>query len=269
MTTIGNAFTAAINSAALTQFAAELGQLLNFGGQTSITPGTVSSGAFQPAAAPFTAATGPDGTAKVDLGDGYTLNIDEKNSEIVVKDADGNVTRIWGDPHFEQNGRHVGDFWGTTTLVLENGTKLTINTEPFGNNPNAYVASEVVITRGDQALVIGGVSQNQLGDLSFGVGTGGGRALDAMHDDGLVIRENAQGGWTSSITGQQVTQADFDLTKPGAEPIREALEWGNALTEALGGWLLFGSLAALGSLTTIDPVASRNGRTLLDFLNPA
>ncbi len=271
MTTINNAISNAVNSALLVELGAELGQLMNFGGQVSIQPGLTTGGSFQPAAPAFTASMGAQGKAEVDLGDGYTLSIDERNSEIVVRDADGNVTRIWGDPHFEHNGRHVGDFWGTTTLTLENGTKLTINTEPFGNNPNAYVASEVVITRGDQALVIGGVSQNKLGDLSLSMSNSGGALLDLMNDDGLVIHEKPSGGWTSSITGAYVTQAHFDLTRPGMEGVREALEFGSALAGALGAWLTVGSLlqlAALGAFDTGGGSDTRAGRPL-DRLIPA
>ena len=56
-----------------------------------------------------------------------------------------------------------------------------------------------------------------------------------------MIRENdgAGSGWTSSITGAAVGQADFNLTKPGAEGLREALEaFNSTLGLMLTGWLL-------------------------------
>lgn len=271
MTSIASAFGTAVGAMALNSLAAQIGQLLNFGGRLNVQPGTVDrGGAFKPAAPAFEAKMGAEGKASVDLGDGYTLDIDEKNSEIVVKDADGNVTKIWGDPHFEYNGKHVGDFWGTTTLVLENGTKVTINTEPFGNNPNAFVASEVVVTRGAQALTIGGVSQNQLGDLSLEMSNGGGRRLDAANDDGLVIREGAgkDGGWVSSLTGDKVGQGDFDYTKPGMEGAREALEWSNQLSSSLGSWLLLGSLTGLFALGAVAELSSSPKADAIERLFP-
>lgn len=168
----------------------------------------------QPAAS-WTASTGPGGRGSIDLGDGYQLELNENNSEITVINANtGERTRIWGDPHVEIDGKHAFDFWGTTTFTLENGTKLTINTEQWGGNPNAYVASQVVITRGDQAMVVDGISQNQLGDLSISMGQNG-RALDALTRDGFTLHENAAGaGWLTE-TGKTATQADLDVTRVG------------------------------------------------------
>ena len=162
----------------------------------------------------FTAQVTGQNTAKVDLGDGYHLEIDERSSQMtIVNEETGQSTRIWGDPHVEVNGKHQFDFYGTTTFELANGTKLTINTEQWSGNPNAYVASQVVVTRGDNAVVIDGISQNQLGDLSVSVSTNG-YALDAAHRDGFTVHEDA-GGWQTEL-GQTVTQAEADVTRPGA-----------------------------------------------------
>ena len=246
MTSIGSAISTAVNSAFLSELGAQMGQLLNFG-QMNITPGIVAGGCVRPAADPFTASMPQDGKCSVDLGDGYTMQIDERNSEIVIRDADGNATRIWGDPHVHVNGQHVGDFYGTTTFELKNGTKITINTEPWGNNPNAYVASQVVVTRGAQALVIDGVSQNQFGDVKVSMG-GNGYLLDAAHNDGLVVHERADGaGWISSLSGQNVTQRDFDTTRPGAQ--QPGLSFDARLGAALGLWLMGAQLAPLLGLT--------------------
>lgn len=192
----------------------------------------------------FTAQTTGQHTAKVDLGDGYRLQIDERNSELTIfNEKTGQSTRIWGDPHVDVDGKRQFDFYGTTTFELENGTKITINTEQWGGNPNAYVASQVVVTKGDNAVVIDGISQNQLGDLSIGVSTNG-YALDAQHRDGFTVHENA-GGWQTEM-GQKVTQDHADITKPGQlyGPGSEApslAEFGTAI----GSFLAFGSLLGL------------------------
>lgn len=192
-------------------------------------------------AAGFTAQVTGQNTARIDLGDGYHLEIDERSSEMTIVDENtGQSTRIWGDPHVEVNGKHQFDFYGTTTFELANGTKLTINTEPYSANPNAYVASQVVVTRGDNAVVIDGISQNQLGDLSVSASSNG-YALDAATRDGFTVLENA-GGWETE-TGQTVTQAEADITRPGQAygPGSNALSLAEAGT-LIGGFLFFGSM---------------------------
>ena len=261
MTSINTAFSNAAGALVLGAVANRLATASNFT-QMAFQLGTIMGGVFQPAAPSFSATMPQDGKATFDLGDGYTLEINEANSEFVVRDADGNVTQIWGDPHFNYNGQHVGDFWDTMTLELENGTKITINTEPFGNNPAATVTSQLVITRGDQAMIIDGVSQNRLGDLSISMG-GDGYAIDAAQRDGLTIRENdgASSGWTSGITGQAVGQTDFDLTKIGNAGLPEALQaFSDALRGVLGSWLLAGVLTGVADAMTTEAVAQGEAR---------
>ncbi|PCD03195.1 hypothetical protein COC42_01875 [Sphingomonas spermidinifaciens] len=188
----------------------------------------------------------------IDLGDGYTLQLDERNSEITIRNAaTGETTRIWGDPHVEVDGQHVYDFWGTTTFTLENGTKITIGTEPFGDNPNAYVASSLTITKDDRAILVEGISQNQLGDLSISMSNDG-EALDAATRDGFVLNENATGsGWRSELTGEVATQADLDATRPGAlyGPDSTMPSLGE-LGQLFGAFLLFGFAIDLAAATS-------------------
>ncbi len=71
------------------------------------------------------------GKAHIDLGN-YTLDLNEGNSEFILTNKEtGEKTRIWGDPHFEHNGKAVGDFYGTMTMHLDDGTKITIHTTPY------------------------------------------------------------------------------------------------------------------------------------------
>jgi len=167
-------------------------------------------------AAQWTASMKGESEASIDLGDGYSLQLDERNSEMTIYNAEtGETTRIWGDPHVDIDGKHAFDFWGTTTFTLENGTKITIDTEQWVENPEAYVASKVTITKGDQAIVVNGISQNQIGDLSVSMSNNG-EMIDALTRDGFVLDENATGaGWRSELTGQIATQDDLDITRPG------------------------------------------------------
>jgi hypothetical protein len=187
-------------------------------------------------------------TAKVDLGDGNRLEIDERSSQIsIINDKTGERTRIWGDPHVEIDGKQAYDFWGTTTFTLENGTKITINTEQWKGNPNAYVASQVVVTKGSNALVIDGISQNTLGDLKMTLSNDG-YAVDAAHRDGFTLNENACGsGWRTEC-GNVATQKDLDATRVGREfgpgsELQNFSELGSVFSQ----FLLFGSFVNFAS----------------------
>lgn len=227
-------------------------------------------------------------TAKIDLGDGYKLDINEKNSEMtIVNEKTGERTRIWGDPHVEIDGKQAYDFWGTTTFTLENGTKITINTEQFNGNPNMYVASQVLITKGDNAIVVDGISQNKLGDLSVTMSNDG-KKIDADNRDGFTLHENATGAGWRTEAGNIATQNDLNATRiggeygPGSTKLSEAEEAaaGNdfdfgQLFSQLGSFLIFGSIvssliSAFGSGNANADAGSRvadNGRTNRPF-NP-
>jgi Domain of Unknown Function (DUF1521) len=205
----------------------------------------------------WTVQTTGQSTANIDLGDGYKLQIDERNSQMtILNTATGQSTRIWGDPHVDVNGQHKFDFWGTTTFTLANGTKITINTEKWNGNPNAYVASQVVITKGDNAIIVDGISQNKIGDLSISM-SGNGRAIDAAHRDGFTIHEGG-GSWQTE-SGRTVTQAEANVTAigglygPGSD-MPSMAEIGNFL----GTFLLFG---ALTNFLRIDSISAGEPRT--------
>ena len=192
-----------------------------------------------------------NGKADIDLGN-YKLQLDEKNSQIkIVNKNNGEVTNIWGDPHIDWNkdGKTDANFWGTTTFQLEDGTKITIDTEPFKNNPNEYVSSEVTVTRGDHALKITGLSQNQLGDLQVEYADRGGQLLDWATQDGFVVRENPNGeGWLNADTGKLAGQKDFDITKPNAvKPYEFTQQFGQALGLFLMTGLMGGIFSHMGS----------------------
>lgn len=205
-------------------------------------------------AAQWTATVDGANTAKINLGDGYRLEIDERSSQMtIINDKTGEKTRIWGDPHVEIDGKQAYDFWGTTTFTLENGTKITINTEQWQGNPNAYVASQVVITKGDNAIVVDGISQNKLGDLSVSMSNNG-YAVDAATRDGYTLHENASGSGWRTEGGNIATQADLMATAVGREygPGSELPSMGE-LGDNLGNYLLLGAFASfLGNLLNFN-----------------
>lgn len=149
------------------------------------------------------------GKASIDLGN-YMLDMNEANSEFTLTNKEtGEKIRIWGDPHVEIDGKAVGDFYDTMTLNLEDGTKITIHTTPYDKNNNMTLSTELVITKGDQAMVVQGLDQNKLGDLQIGQVQNGGRLVDWANDDGVSIYENGDGaGWLRMNEGGYMTQVD-------------------------------------------------------------
>lgn len=251
-------FATAVNGAALTLAAGVMGSFIRPLGASAFASARLPSAwnlslgsVSQPQTPAFTATVQTGGKAQVDLGDGYKLDVNENNSEInIINSRTGETTKIWGDPHVDVDGKHAFDFWGTTTFTLENGTKVTINTEQWNGNPDAYVASEVVVTKGDQAATIKGVSQNSIGDLSVTTSTNG-RALDAATRDGYTLHENATGsGWRTEI-GTMATQADLNHTKVGADygPGSRAPSLGE-MGPMINLFLTFGALSAFAALST-------------------
>ena len=193
-----------------------------------------------------------NGRATIDLGN-YQLRLNEHSSEMVLVNREtGESSRIWGDPHFDtdNDGDTDVDFWGTITLNLEDGTKITVNTTPYEPNPEMTVSSQLVITKGSQSMVVNGLDQNRIGDMTVETGEQG-YVLDAMHGDGLDVYENGEGeGWMvqDGMWLRPVTQADMNQTKSdGADSLLGDLAalQGTVASMTLG--MMLGSFFALGA----------------------
>ena len=100
----------------------------------------------------------------------------------------------------------------------------------------------MTITRGSNAIVVNGISQNQLGDLSI-TQSNNGVALDAATRDGWTIHENACGSGWRTEGGRVATQKDADATRIGGEygPGSELPGLGE-FADRLGAFLLFGAM---------------------------
>ncbi|MFC3716886.1 DUF1521 domain-containing protein [Luteimonas soli] len=129
--------------------------------------------------------------------DNYRITADDNNEVTIFNKQTGENYRIWGDPHVEIDGKHAFDFWGNTTFVLDDGTRVSIATTPWdkGNN-GATVASQVVIVDGggQYATHIQGVDSNTTGDLGFyDIEVGEAAKLEVTVTEGNVIEENENG----------------------------------------------------------------------------
>ncbi|CAM2065469.1 DUF1521 domain-containing protein [Sulfidibacter corallicola] len=130
--------------------------------------------------------------------DGYKISLDESSSAWTIEKLDdngqptGEKTRIWGDPHVDEDGdRKIDwDFKKDTTFVLDDGTKISVGTKQWGNSD--YTTSDTLtITKGDQAVVVTGLTQNDSTPLNISDVTLDGRQLDADTTDGHVVYEGS------------------------------------------------------------------------------
>jgi FlaG/FlaF family flagellin (archaellin) len=148
----------------------------------------------RPAAdAPTTQRTA-DGKVRFE-NDNYRITAGDDNQVLIQNKDTGEQYRIWGDPHVEIDGKQAFDFWGQTTFMLDDGTKVTIETTPWDEGGNgATIASKVTITDGAYTTEIRGVDTNTKGDLGFREFHGVAATLQELATrDGNVLYENENG----------------------------------------------------------------------------
>lgn len=172
---------------------------------------------------PTNARTSMQGGKAVFENDNYRITADDNNTVTINNKKTGETYQAWGDPHMNIDGKHEFDFWGTTTLSLEDGTKVTIETTPWNKDPSQTLSSRVTITNGDYGVQISGVDSNKTGDLKIDDAKGWGRVLDAVVSDGNVLQENPAGkGFVAVDDNGRVRKVDqqyineTDLKKGGA-----------------------------------------------------
>jgi hypothetical protein len=179
--------------------------------------------------------------------DNYRITAGDNNEVNILDKHTGETTKIWGDPHVDVNGKHAFDFWGATTFNLKDGTKVTIDTTPFKDNPNVTLASKVTITNGDYGVQISGVDTNKVGDLAFEEGKGWGQLIDSAVADGNELYAS-QGGYKGVDGNGNVRNVDQNF-------INETdLQKGGAWKEQLQG--LFAQLSTLVSIFSRGSFAS-------------
>jgi hypothetical protein len=172
---------------------------------------------------PSHASTSMQGGAAVFENDNYRITAGDNNEVMIHNKNTGETYKAWGDPHMEIDGKQAFDFWGTTSFVLDDGTKVTIETTPWKNNPEMTLSSKVTITNGDYGVQITGVDTNTTGDLKIDEGKGWGNAVDWAVPDGNVLYENTFGSGFVGIDGHGNVRSvdqnfinETDLKKGGA-----------------------------------------------------
>ncbi len=108
------------------------------------------------------------GRAVIDLDAEYRLSINDLQAEVILENRLTNVvTRIWGDANIEVAGQSIGQFWGTSSFQLANGTLITASTVISPTNSSAYMLDKLVITRDAHGLIVTGISNEATGDLQI------------------------------------------------------------------------------------------------------
>ncbi|WP_284178527.1 DUF1521 domain-containing protein [Rhabdaerophilum sp. SD176] len=158
-----------------------------------------------------------DGKAEIKLGDRYTIALDENGSRWILTDnCDQSQTRVWGDPHVDvgNDGKNDWDFKKDATFQLEDGTKITVGTTPWGNSGQT-LSSSLTITNGDNAIQVSGLGWDSDGKNNLKVEQSyDGKALDAKTPDGAFTAQESGKGWT--IDGKTADQATVNAKEAAA-----------------------------------------------------
>lgn len=180
-----------------------------------------------------------------DLGDGYSLSIDEAQSAVFVANAEtGETMLVWGAAQLALDGAEAGRFWGTTSVELGNGTKITMETVVDAAIADLFRLDKLTVTRDDRAMVITGIAETTLGDLAITQSLDG-EAIDAATRDGLTIVTDLTGGWSDEYANA-VTQAILDETAPGRRygPGRRTLSLGE-VSRAISSFVTYNQIDSL------------------------
>ncbi|MEZ5727188.1 MAG: Calx-beta domain-containing protein [Burkholderiaceae bacterium] len=164
--------------------------------------------------------TSGGGKGTIDLGD-YKIELVEQGSRwILTNKESGAVTRIWGDPHVDvgNDGKNDFDFKHDMSFQLADGTKITVETVPWGSN-GMTLSSKLTITDwcNKNAMVVSGLGSSNDGANTLQVEKfdGEGRALDLSTPDGsFTLYENGLDGW-SIFDGRVATQSLVNQLEAG------------------------------------------------------
>jgi hypothetical protein len=182
-----------------------------------------------------------DGTVHFE-NDNYRIRVTDNGTVHIFNKSTGEDYRIWGDPHVHIDGEHAFDFWGQTTFVLDDGTKVTIETTPWQGRDDATIASVVTIVDDTYASQITGVDDNAFGDLAFTEYDGLGVGVDLAVRDGNVLYENAFGSGFLAVDGQgrvQSVDQEFingtdEFKNAGLDGVNRQAELARAFAPMLG-----------------------------------
>lgn len=108
------------------------------------------------------------GRAVIDLDDEYRLSINDVTAEVILENRKtGMTTRIWGNAQVEVAGQQIGQFYGTSSFELANGTLITASTICSPDNSAAFMLDKLVISRDEHGIVVTGIASTTVGDVEI------------------------------------------------------------------------------------------------------
>lgn len=185
------------------------------------------------------------GNVVFDLSDGYSLSIDEAQSAIFIVNAKtGESILVWGAAAISLDGAAAARFWGTTSVELPNGTKITMETVADAAVADLFRLDKLTVTRADRAMVITGIAETTLGDVVV-VQSLDGEAIDAATRDGFTIVTDLTGSWSDEY-GNAIDQQLLNQTAPGRRygPGRRTLSLGE-ISHAISSFVTYNQVSSL------------------------
>lgn len=158
----------------------------------------------------------PAGSLKADensvtTAGGYRIEMLGQH-EWKITGPDGKSTRVWGDPHVDENDGGKWDFKRNSTFMLGDGTRVNVTTVPFGNGMTVTGSLEII--SGNDRVLVGDIDKGK-GKIGTVTQDGLQRANSFSGDVFVMGRETDD--W--SFTGKEIIGSENggDSFKLGGE----------------------------------------------------
>jgi hypothetical protein len=198
------------------------------------------------------------GGAKLDLGQGYRLTVDERDQSLLFENEKAEAqTIIWG------NGKITGNtvneplqFWGTTSFTFGDEGKITLETQESKTVPGEYLLDKISVSTADRGVVITGLTNDVVGDLKVDESKSAG-SVDNNARDGFTLIETEDGHAWLDEDEIAITQSLLDATAigrlfgPGSEYL-SSVEFSALLSRFMTNWNLFSMVSSLTRYSAIE-----------------
>ena len=211
----------------------------------------------------------------------YTISgsTNDDGSLTITNNQTGQSTEVWGDPHVKVNGQDTADFQKDgLNITLQDGTTVHIDPTAVNSNGVAHIG-QVSITKGDQAVVMGGTGGAngfEGGVQTSGVMNGEAAAQNAMYNsptasnvtlgaDGNLYYDNANGSMGAEITATGGKETDLDGSSAAASATASGGTGGAADTQQLINQLMASmstnssSLYSMMMMQTLEGMENQSG----------
>ncbi|MDQ3747865.1 MAG: DUF1521 domain-containing protein [Acidobacteriota bacterium] len=185
-----------------------------------------------------------------------------------ITGPDGKETRVWGDPHVAEGDGGKWDFKRNSTFVLGDGTKVNVNTAPYGDK-GMTVTSGLEIISGNDRITVSGINKGKgvVGEI-----TQDGYAHANSFAGDVFVMGNETDDW--SLQGREITgsnnggdsfQLGNNLAAGNTKPVAgKEQDWvkqlGQFVNNMIGNWSNSWKPNNLGSNPYYDGL-SRNGQS--------